>query len=704
MPKTKTKARNKLNKTSRKNISLQKRLLQKLTPTRKSMAIITVVLFGAVGAILYIQSQAGTCGARKDNYTYKVPWGKAVWNQPVCNLPRHSQSTDYVNRLLEWGHLNNGDPVYDANNGKISTDPGFPAAPAFNNPDGLGNLFTTEVYYASKATMFNKKVASLANPSNLDGAKWQPFGAPAKDGYTSILPASTIPWNNDWKTSKGGDNQMIIIDDRVGSSTYGAIWSFWGNENSCPIFYADRACARSIQVARDHYGNLVNHWTYEGYTGDRGVGLSYYATLTTADEVKAGEIRHALGISIPNTGAGPICTAEQLKEPVNWNIVGKQCGTAVAPASKFEWGGSPSVDVMPEEFKKIYTVDKLIPEGMRFALNVTDQQITDWINSRADLKSNPRRAETARIFAVALRDYGMMIVDTNAGRPSVQTEGGINPESATKWKSVAMGPENKDNLLDGLITKQNLYVVEPPTLTCPDENKTSKFYCKWTKAVYSQDTGVTTTSENTAQQLIPPTITITSPVANATAIGPVDIAASVSGQNPITNVQFTVAGTPLATDPTAPYTYRFDSKALKNGINTIAVKAIDSKGLSTTKTVNINVNNPLVTTQTDTTPPTPPATLARSLRPDITKARYVLDLTWKASTDASGIKEYQVTRNGGKTPFAKVTKETKLTDDTVEAGVQYSYSVVAVDNAGKRSLPSSVSAKGNCFLIWCSLE
>jgi hypothetical protein len=111
-----------------------------------------------------------------------------------------------------------------------------------------------------------------------------------------------------------------------------------------------------------------------------------------------------------------------------------------------------------------------IPEGMRFALDATDEQIEEWISSLPKhLGVQTRRS--ARIIARALRDYGWFITDTS-GRAHFQFEDrrsadvqwrelglGRNPDPPPQWLSEKRFP---DNLLDGLITEERIYALAPP--------------------------------------------------------------------------------------------------------------------------------------------------------------------------------------------------------------------------------------------------
>lgn len=212
------------NKKTKRPVKKPTRRTTKSTPkrnfslTRKTVLVITVCLFAIVGAALFLRSQASTCGATVANYSYQVPFGKAIWNQPICGLQRHPQSSDYASRLYKWGNVNDGTAT--GLHGKISTNPDYPDPNAINP---YANLFSREVYYASKSTT-EAQIATTAYYSNLDG----------KDVKT-FTPSAKIPWNPKWETGQGGDNEMVILDDRPGP-TQGRIYTLSGYWASQPRF------------------------------------------------------------------------------------------------------------------------------------------------------------------------------------------------------------------------------------------------------------------------------------------------------------------------------------------------------------------------------------------------------------------------------------------------------------------------------------
>lgn len=89
----------------------------------------------------------------------------------------------------------------------------------------------------------------------------------------------------------------------------------------------------------------------------------------------------------------------------------------------------------------------------------------------------------------------------------------------------------------------------------------------------------------------------------------------------------------------------------------------------------------------DITPPTVPANLTATAA-----SSSQINLSWTASTDASGVAGYRVFRNGGSTPIATVAA-TSYQDTGLNAGTTYSYRVAAIDASGNQSgLSNSASA------------
>jgi hypothetical protein len=84
----------------------------------------------------------------------------------------------------------------------------------------------------------------------------------------------------------------------------------------------------------------------------------------------------------------------------------------------------------------------------------------------------------------------------------------------------------------------------------------------------------------------------------------------------------------------------------------------------------------------DTTPPTVPANVAAKA-----DGPNQVSLTWDASTDNVGVASYQVTR--GTAVVAGAVTGTSFVDTTVAPNTGYSYTVSAVDAAGKRSAESA---------------
>jgi 1A family penicillin-binding protein len=88
-----------------------------------------------------------------------------------------------------------------------------------------------------------------------------------------------------------------------------------------------------------------------------------------------------------------------------------------------------------------------------------------------------------------------------------------------------------------------------------------------------------------------PTINITQPRSDANITQfPLQVAVSVSGENPIARVELIVDGNRVATATSSPYT--FTIRQLSDGQHVIAARAIDSKGAQSTDSVTITVGKP----------------------------------------------------------------------------------------------------------------
>lgn len=123
-----------------------------------------------------------------------------------------------------------------------------------------------------------------------------------------------------------------------------------------------------------------------------------------------------------------------------------------------------------------------------------------------------------------------------------------------------------------------------------------------------------------------------------------------------------------------------DDNVQPNSTYTYSVQAIDTANNVSPKSADISFitkDKP----ENDRTPPTAPGSLHSMGATGTT-----VELMWSASSDASGIKEYQVFRNG---TLVATTTSTSFTDSTLEPGNTYSYFVKAVDVFGNVSPASN---------------
>ena len=96
-----------------------------------------------------------------------------------------------------------------------------------------------------------------------------------------------------------------------------------------------------------------------------------------------------------------------------------------------------------------------------------------------------------------------------------------------------------------------------------------------------------------------PSISLTSPANGATVSGSVTISANAADNVGVSSVSFWVDGVQIGLDSTAPYAIAWNTSGYSNGTHTIAAKAFDAAGNSTSASIAVEVAN----SAGDTNPP-----------------------------------------------------------------------------------------------------
>jgi hypothetical protein len=225
------------------------------------------------------------------------------------------------------------------------------------------------------------------------------------------LGGTRIPFDPSWRAAPGSDAQIIILDPATGRE-----WNLWQASFD----------GQSVVVSN---GNLVPGSYFDkedGFEPSRGVGIQYSAMLVRPEEVAQGVIQHALSMPIRNTSGSEF----------------------VAPGTKLEFPG-----VRPDG----------IPEGTRFALDVTYEQIDAHL-ARLPSSVPDVTKSSLRTLMVAMKDYGWFITDTS-GSAHFQLESTTSAQK--EWEALGMidrdygGAVYPRDALDGLITQSRIVAFVP---------------------------------------------------------------------------------------------------------------------------------------------------------------------------------------------------------------------------------------------------
>src|SRR5712664_59628 len=146
----------------------------------------------------------------------------------------------------------------------------------------------------------------------------------------------------------------------------------------------------------------------------------------------------------------------------------------------------------------------------------------------------------------------------------------------------------------GSTTAVDSTMVTSHRLTVSNLNPGTAYHCR----VHSKDAQNNSAVSgdlacSTPKDTTPPTVSITSPVANATLSGTVSVTANASDNVAVASVQFKVDGANTgAAISAAPYSYALDTTTLADGNHILTAVATDTSGNSTTSVgVAVKVNN-----------------------------------------------------------------------------------------------------------------
>lgn len=377
------------------------------------------------------------------------------WNKTAQELGVNSELTaTYAPRMFNYGGA-----------------PGWPDLPlaghSVYDPNSRGQYNLALVDYSDPIWDASQATTTIRTFKSRDA---QNIGIP----WQGQAIGQTIPWNPNWRVAPGNDGIAAIVNyvtgetwelyRPAGSRTNWDCFDFFGPNGQAgfDVNNPTHTCWGGV----NHYYNI---FTQSSTIVVRGMGINKLALITRAAEVQSGAIRHALQLTVYNQMFGPACSTNSPSAPG----AGSTCGFYLPPATRIEHQSTPlggtcgANQITATQANR----ERTIPSGIRFHLNITDTDITNWLNSRG--YSGTLR-NTARIFAVALRDYGFIgAAETGCVQPLIETDGLINPTTKAQWEAMGIVNSGFDqtndgwpdfpngNLLYGLITQARLEVVNP---------------------------------------------------------------------------------------------------------------------------------------------------------------------------------------------------------------------------------------------------
>lgn len=202
-------------------------------------------------------------------------------------------------------------------------------------------------------------------------------------------------------------------------------------------------------------------------------------------------------------------------------------------------------------------------------------------------------------------------------------------------------------------------------------------------AVTSYDsTGAESACSNvvTVPELIPPSISLTSPANNSNQSGMVSVSANASDNVGVVKVEFYVNGVLAASDTSTPYFFSWNTTPLSSGSYTLSAKAYDAAGNAAVS------GNTVITVVKDVTAPT--VAITTPANNAVLSGTVVVSA---AATDNIGVAKVEFYVDGALRSAVNTTPYTYYWNTNTAKGGNHALSVKAYDAAGNASTSNLVA-------------
>lgn len=305
----------------------------------------------------------------------------------------------------------------------------------------------------------------------------------------NVAIGSEIPWNPKWarvaspnpsaepnQLPGGTDRCCLIVDYETGEC-----WELW--ETAAPHaecvdwlvlpflpFNTFRAFGGPNGRAKFVVGSSAwmgvgtcfytpNIYTSDGQVDGRGSGISKAALTVRWSELEAGVIPHALAGVFTNPMAGPLASKPNTTLDPE---AGKTKVFYLPPGRKAEYADTANGPRYRDP-ANVYPITDGCPTGIRYAIKITDERIEEWLD---EFHGDGPLRDLARIFAVALRDYGIVYAETGGYAVGIECESARTPAGAAAAQrlGIRLGSNVSGTplgeLLVGIFDYGQVYVVK----------------------------------------------------------------------------------------------------------------------------------------------------------------------------------------------------------------------------------------------------